>query len=69
MHAKTSERWTLPHCACSYDHAEVAKALLEKGADVHAKDSRGHTPLFVAYEKGLNDDIAEILWENGGVYN
>jgi ankyrin repeat protein len=26
-------------------HAEVVKALQEKGADVHAKNSDGYTPL------------------------
>jgi ankyrin repeat protein len=48
-------------------HAEVVKALLEKGADVHAKDNDGWTPLLQAYDQG-RDDIATMLLANGAVY-
>jgi hypothetical protein len=35
-------------CWFGKDHVEVVEALLQKGADVHAKDSGGPTPsLFV----------------------
>jgi ankyrin repeat protein len=48
----------------------VVKALLEKGADVHAKDNDGLTPLHCALHwacmKGRND-IAAMLRAKGAV--
>jgi ankyrin repeat protein len=44
----------------------MVKALLEKGADVHAKNRRGQTPLYWAC---YNDDhdIAAMLRAKGAV--
>ena len=49
---------------CMKGLAEVAMALLEKNADMHAKDSDGDTPLLWACEYG-HDDIVAMLRENG----
>ena len=46
--------------------AEVAKALLEKDADVHTKTSGGETALLWACEMG-HDDVPMILLEMGAV--
>ena len=40
------------HTACKSDLAEVVNTLLEKGADVHAKNAYQHTPLGRAMEGG-----------------
>lgn len=32
------QQWTPLHFACSNNHAEVERLLLEKGADIHAKN-------------------------------
>jgi len=45
---------------CMCGHAEVVKALLENGADVHAETSDGETPLHVANEES-HHDIAAML--------
>jgi ankyrin repeat protein len=47
-------------------HAEVVKALLEKGADVQAKNSDGWTPLHWACRFG-HHDIAAMLRAKGAV--
>jgi ankyrin repeat protein len=47
-YAKTIRGNTSLHYACKYGLAEVVKELLEKGADVHAKNNDGKTPLYKA---------------------
>jgi len=51
LHPKNKYGWMPLHLACVNCHAEVVKALLQKSADVDAKDSDGHTPLLWAYRK------------------
>lgn len=47
-------------------HANVVKLLIEKGADVNAKNSQGHTPLLYAVlDEGRNVNIAKLLIDNG----
>ena len=39
---------TCLHDAAKYGRADIAKLLLDKGADVHVKDRAGFTPLHVS---------------------
>jgi ankyrin repeat protein len=47
-----------------YGHEAVVKLLLEKGAELEAKDSYGRTPLSWAAEKG-HDAVVKLLLEKG----
>ena len=47
-----SERRTALMCAARGRHEAVVRLLLEKGADLEAKDSNGLTALQVASKKG-----------------
>ena len=52
------------HMAAVEGRAEVAKALIDKGADVNAKDREGWTPLHSAAMDG-NVDIVRLLINDG----
>ena len=52
------------HWACSDGHTEVVKALLEKGADVQAKNSHGVTPMHDACRNG-HVEVVMVLLEKG----
>ena len=53
------------HEAASGGHWEVAELLIEKGADVNAKNNRGDTPLHYAAELGF-EEVSELLRKHGG---
>jgi cytohesin len=46
-------------------HKEIAKLLIEKGADVNAKDDFGRTPLDLAIQKSRTETI-DLLRKHGG---
>ena len=48
------------HQAVEYGHTEVAMALIDKGADVNARDNDGWMPLHVAYVLRLTQTHAEV---------
>jgi len=70
------DHWQL-HLAIEYDDIDVARWLIERGADVHAKAERdaddfsGHTPLIhTAVTLAAPDDLkARLLLERGAIPN
>ena len=55
---------TVLHNAAQYRHTEIAKLLIDKGADVNAKDMSGDTPLDLA-DINNHQDIATLLRVHG----
>lgn len=56
------EKMTALHFAANGKHFEIAKSLVEKGADVNARDYYGNGPLFRA---GNCEEIGIMLMKNG----
>jgi hypothetical protein len=56
--------WTPLHDAARNGHIEIARLLLQNGADANAKDNDGNTPLYWASFQG-HVDILHLLVENG----
>eukprot|EP00730_Choanoeca_flexa_P006674 TRINITY_DN12203_c0_g1_i1.p1 TRINITY_DN12203_c0_g1~~TRINITY_DN12203_c0_g1_i1.p1 ORF type:complete len:116 (+),score=7.35 TRINITY_DN12203_c0_g1_i1:113-460(+) len=52
------------HYACQYGHLAVARVLIDKGADVEAKNRNQWTPLHEACLRG-HLSLAEMLIVNG----
>ena len=57
--------WTLLHYASSNGKTEIVKLLLAKGADIHARNVFGITPLHWA----SNGKVAELLIASGADVN
>jgi len=55
-------------CAAKHNHGEVAKLLLNKGADINAQDEGGGTALMVATQPGYLNEV-KILLEKGADVN
>jgi ankyrin repeat protein len=53
------------HAATAGRHAEVALALLGRGADATAVDSGGYTPLQIARQNGLEAIVSAIASGRG----
>lgn len=65
----TDGRQSTPlHFAAGYNHPEVVKLLLEKGANIHAKDKGGLVPLHNACSYG-HYEVAELLIKYGADVN
>jgi len=52
------------HCAAFYGHLQIAKQLIEAGADVNSKTDREWTPLHEA-ARLANANVARLLLEHG----
>ncbi|KAI9442360.1 hypothetical protein H4582DRAFT_1927950 [Lactarius indigo] len=50
--------------ALERDHSEVVQQLLERGANIHAKNYHGNTALRVAETRG-NQDMVQLLLQYG----
>ena len=53
------------HLAARYDFKEISELLIDKGADVNAKDDGGDTPLDGAIINN-ETEIADLLRKHGG---
>ncbi len=62
MRAATTDGWTPLHVACEKGHASVVRLLLERGADVNARDGKGRTALVLAGQQG-HKDVVRLLVE------
>lgn len=51
---------TALHLAAYRGHKKVVRILLEKGADIYAKDKEGDTPLDAALMGGHQDVVEQI---------
>ena len=56
------------HLAAQYNHLEVAKLLLERGAKVDPRDKNSHTPLCHTLSPG-HDEIAALLLKHNANAN
>jgi hypothetical protein len=56
------------HIALDTNHSEIAKLLIEKGADINAISSKGHTPLSIATFR-CNPYLMKDLIEKGADIN
>jgi hypothetical protein len=54
--------------ACSYNHIDIVKLLIEAGADINAKDKVGYTALIVASANG-RIEIVKLLIKAGSDVN
>lgn len=52
------------HWAAVYGHAEIARLLLDAGADTEARSEHEHTPLMVALQK-RHVEVLQLLLERG----
>ena len=59
-----TDRNTLLMLACYHGHAETARMLLARGADVDRRNSRNQTPLGGVAFKGF-PDVARLLLQHG----
>jgi ankyrin repeat protein len=53
------------HSAAHNGQTELAKLLIDNGADINAKMDNGQTPLFMAEEKYFTE-TAELIKKSGG---
>lgn len=60
---RTADGATSLHIAAIFDHTAVAAKLLEKQADINAKDKYGNTSLICAVQSG-HADMARLLLKN-----
>ena len=51
------------HLAARYDFKEISDLLIDKGADLNAKDKTGHTPLNWAERR---PEASDLLRKHGG---
>ncbi len=52
--------------ASEYGDTDMARMLIDAGANVNAKNKYGETALVIAYQSQPDDEMAELLREYGG---
>ena len=55
------------HIACSSVHFPIVQYLIEKGANIEAKDKNQHTPLYVASEEGYLPTVQYLIERGANV--
>ena len=68
VNAQGGIRVTALHAAVDKGHHNVAKLLLEHGADVESRDSRNQTPLHIASYRGYAE-VVSLLIDHGADLN
>lgn len=61
INSKNLSGWTALHQAARGRDASYIKFLIERGADVNAKDEAGDTPLIIAMIYGTKDTVECLL--------
>eukprot|EP00208_Stichococcus_sp_RCC1054_P003344 CAMPEP_0206141024 /NCGR_PEP_ID=MMETSP1473-20131121/11561_1 /ASSEMBLY_ACC=CAM_ASM_001109 /TAXON_ID=1461547 /ORGANISM="Stichococcus sp, Strain RCC1054" /LENGTH=231 /DNA_ID=CAMNT_0053535419 /DNA_START=189 /DNA_END=880 /DNA_ORIENTATION=+ len=56
-----AQGWTALHHACRHGHADAAKLLLSRGADIDAEDLAGNSPLHLAASSGHLTLLSTLL--------
>lgn len=56
------------HVACRCGHADIALMLIKKGADVNMADSYGETPIFNAFDQGLEVVVNALIKAHAGLH-
>lgn len=62
INLKDKNNWTMLHWAASEGHENVCYWLLQRGADIQAKDSAGEIPLHLAARQG-HTPVVKLLLE------
>jgi hypothetical protein len=65
VNAKCGSRGSPLHAASYEGHLEVARLLLENGANINLEDGQGETPLVAAYHRNDNLEAMELLLKHG----
>lgn len=69
MGTSFDETLTPLHNAAFFGHIDIARLLIERGANVNAQDFSRDTPLLLAIGEGGHDDVARLLIEKGANLN
>ena len=54
--------------ACIFGYLEVAKVLLDAGANINKTDRQGNTALMVACKVGKFETVRFLIWQGAGIY-
>lgn len=61
LNTRWSNEKTLLHMACQRKNPLIIDQLIQAGADIHAVDSEGQSPLHIVLESGHHDSIAALI--------
>ncbi|MBP7077569.1 MAG: ankyrin repeat domain-containing protein [Bacteroidales bacterium] len=67
--AQNTDLYNLLTEACRFNDYEMAKMLIEEGADVNEKDYNGYTPLHIAVERESAIELVRLLIDKGADVN